>query len=123
MIGADDLTVRHVSSEQLPELRAVLRLACGKASLLFHRETLWNSVTFTGKRHTIALEFNGGDAVAYAEAFIGCLPHQELVIPGKLLADAAIVHVSRENAPAPRWTVTLQLLVLDDTGTGGAHAR
>lgn len=114
MIGGLDRAVRHVSSEQLPELRAVLKLACNKGSLLFHAETPWSSATFCGTRHTISLLFEGGDAVAYAEAFIEHLPRHEFALAGKLCADAAIVSVDRELRPEPRWTVTLALLILED---------
>ena len=113
MIGIDP-TVRHVAPEQLPELRAVLQLACNQASLLFHAETAWSSATFGGTRHTIALQFEGGDAVAYAEAFIRYLPRHRFALAGKLVADAAIVAVDRQLRPEPRWTVTLELLILED---------
>lgn len=113
MIGASDLAVRHVSAEQLPELRAVLQLTCQKASLVYHAELPWHSATFEGARHTISLEFNGGEAITYAEAFIACLPEHEFTIPGKLCVDAAITHIQRELRPAPRWSVTLEMLMLD----------
>lgn len=108
-----DLAVRHVASEELPELRAILQLTCNKASLLYHAETPWCSATFEGTRHTISLQFDGGDAVGYAEAFIAHLPNHEFTLPGRICADAAIINVLRDLTPAPRWIVTLELLVLN----------
>ena len=98
----------------LPELKAVLALTCGKAELVCHAEKAWSSVTFTGTRHTITLRFAGGEAIAYGEAFIECLPEQEFALAGKLVADAAIVFVERHAGNAPQTTVTIELLVLDD---------
>ena len=105
---------RHIAAEALPELRAVLALACHKAVLAYHAERAWASATFAGVRHTIALEFVGAEAIAYAEAFILHLPDHDFALAGKLCADAAIVHVLRELKPEPRWTVTLELLILEN---------
>ena len=114
---------RHIAAEQLPELRAVLGLTCHKAALLFHKELPWASATFTGTRHTIALEFRGVEAIGYAEDFISHFPVHEFSLPGKICADWAIVQVDRlcrrepvssvAVPPEPVWTVTVDMLVLE----------
>lgn len=101
----------------LPELAAVLQLTCNQAGLVFHAEQPWASLSFSGKRHTIGLDFKGAEAIAYGEAFIDCLPDYEFALAGKLVADAAIVFVDRRRGTKDdpvRTTVTIELLVLDD---------
>lgn len=105
----------HRPSERLPELRALLALCCHKAELVFHEERAWSSATFTGTRHVVALEFRGGEAIAYAEALIDALPHHEFALAGKIVADAAIVSVLRQVAPTLETLMTIELLILDDT--------
>lgn len=104
----------HPPSERLPELRAVLGWCCGKAQLLFHGEPPWASATFSGTRHTIALSFQGGEAIEYGEALLSLLPEAELNLPGKIMADVSVVSVERRARPALETIVTLELLMLDD---------
>lgn len=105
---------RHLPAEELPELRAVLELACGKAELLHHAERPWSSATFQGVRHTIALRFVGGEAVSFADAFIAALPCADFALAGKVVADAAIVWVDRTAGPClPETTLAVELLVLE----------
>ncbi|MDE8654787.1 hypothetical protein [Novosphingobium album (ex Liu et al. 2023)] len=109
------LTVRHGQAEALPELRAVLELACNKAQLLYHAETAWSSGAFSGARHTIQLCFTGIDAIAFAEAFIERLPYQEFALVGRCVMDAAIIAVERTRGDdEPATTITLQLLTLEN---------
>ena len=107
-----DVAVRHRPAEELPELKALLQLACGMADLRFHAERPWASATFHGTRHTVALDFIGIEAVTYAEAFIAELPRTDMVLAGKMVADASIIAVDRTNAP--RTDVVLELLVLEN---------
>ena len=95
-------------------LTALLDLAGGKAELLRHAERPWASVTFSGSRHTIALVFNGADAIASGEAFVVALPDHEFTIARQLVADAAIVAVDHTLVPEPAMTVEAEILLLDD---------
>lgn len=104
----------HRPSERLPELRAVLALCCGKAELIFHEELAWHSATFSGTRHTIGLQFTGGEAVAYGEALIDELPDHEFALAGKVVANAVIVAADRRCLPTPETLLAIELLVLDD---------
>lgn len=94
--------------------RAVLALAGGKARLLSHRENGWASITFTGTRHAIMLEFAGGEAVAAGEAFIATLPDHEFTLPRMLVADAVVVSADHMLLPEPRLTLEIELLLLDE---------
>lgn len=93
---------------------AVLLLAEAQANLLSHLEKPWASITFSGSRHELMLEFNGPDAMAAAERFIVALPDHEFGIPGQLVADATIGEVDHILLPNPRMIVTAILLLLED---------
>lgn len=93
---------------------ALLMLAEGKAQLLTHEERAWASITFTGSRHEITLDFDGLDAVESGERLIGELPDHEFAIPGQLVADATVNSVNHMTVPDPRMIVTLTLLLLED---------
>ena len=93
---------------------ALLALAKVQAQLLTHEEQSWASITFTGTRHDIMLDFNGSKAVAAGEEFVAALPDHEFTIPGQLVADATINSVKHTMLPAPRMIVTLTLLLLED---------
>lgn len=96
-------------------LRAALgELAQGHAKVLRHHEKAWASVTFEGARHTLELEFDGGDAVAAGESFVAALPDHEFAIPGQLVADAVAPRVEHVLLPQPRLTVECELLLLKD---------
>ncbi|MEZ5737295.1 MAG: hypothetical protein R3E09_16105 [Novosphingobium sp.] len=95
-------------------ISAVLELAGGKAELLRHSEKPWASVTFSGTRHTLALAFNGQDAIAAGEDFIAALPEHEFTISRQLVADAAVTAVEHETTPTPRMVVEAEILLLED---------
>ena len=46
---------------------ALLMLAEGRANLLSHEEKAWSSITFTGTRHEVVLDFDGNEAVEVGE--------------------------------------------------------
>lgn len=95
-------------------LSAVLGLAGGRAELLRHGERAWASATFSGSRHTIALVFQGHDAMADGEAFIDALPDHEFAISGHVVADAVIVAAEQDMGGTPTLTVEAELLLLED---------
>lgn len=94
---------------------ALLRLAEGQASLLTHEEKAWASITFTGTRHEVMLDFDGEEACAVAEEFIANLPEHEFRIPGQLVADATVTKVDHSFMPEPRLVVTVVLLLLEES--------
>jgi len=107
----------HRTASRRPWLRLVsevLQLAGGQAEFLRHGERPWASATFSGSRHTIALAFDGSDAVAQGEAFIATLPDHEFRIPGQLVADATIASVDHVSGAPPRLVVEADLLLLED---------
>jgi len=93
---------------------AVLTLAEGRADLLAHVEKPWASITFSGSRHEMTLDFNGAEAVAAGERFITLLPDHEFTLPGHLVADACINSVNHRMVPEPRMVVEVALLLLEE---------
>ena len=93
---------------------ALLALAGGHAEVLSHSERSWASVTFAGTRHRLQLAFAGDAAIQAGEMFIVFLPEHEFMLPGQLVADAAVTAVDHRLAPEPRLTVSVELLLLDE---------
>lgn len=95
-------------------LSTVLQLAGPHASLLRHGEKAWASVTFSGSRHTIALQFSGAYGIADAERFIEALPEHEFDLSRAIVADANVVGMQQAMLPTPHAIVDIELLLLDD---------
>lgn len=95
-------------------LSEVLLLAGKQVEFIHHAERPWSSATFCGSRHTIALAFEGVDAIVEGEALIAALPDHEFTVPGRIVADAAIAAVDHAAGPPARMTVEVELLLLDD---------
>lgn len=93
---------------------ALVSLSGNHAELLSHSERPWASATFAGSRHQVNFTFTGLDAVAAAEQFIEAVPEHEFAIPGQLVADAAVIEASLAMLPEPKFTVGLELLLLED---------
>ncbi|MEM9501462.1 MAG: hypothetical protein AAF941_06400 [Pseudomonadota bacterium] len=93
---------------------ALLLLAEGRASLLTHEEKAWSSITFTGTRHEVMLDFDGAEAVEIGEEFIAKLSEHEFRIPGQLVADATVREVDHRFGEDERLVVTAVLLLLED---------
>lgn len=98
----------------MPLLSALLSLGEGEGELIRHCERAWASVTFSGARHTVVLEFLGEAAVTAGERLIDALPDHEFQIPRQLVADAAVVRVEHSALPQPRLEVEVELLLLDE---------
>lgn len=107
------LTARHRRSPGERLLAALSELAMGKAKIISHAESGWASITFSGTRHKVVLEFSGAEAVEMGECFIAFLPEHEFTLPGQLVADAAVVAVDHQLAP-PLMRVTAELLLLEE---------
>jgi len=103
---------RRTVSDRVRE--ALLLLAEGRADLLTHEEKAWNSITFSGTRHEVMLDFSGAEAVAAGEDFIANLPEHEFRIPGQLVADATISEVDHRFGADERMVVTAVLLLLEE---------
>lgn len=55
------------------------------------RSTDWNSLTFAGERHVIALRIPGPGAVPIADLLADGLEEANFSVPGQIVADIAIV--------------------------------
>jgi len=96
-------------------VRAALKgLAGGHGTLLAHDETAWASITFSGTRHAVVLEFCGPEAVAGGEELIERLPDHEFTLPGQLVADATVTKVDHRFGAMERLEVTAVLLLLEE---------
>lgn len=96
-------------------VRAALSgLTGGQGTVLSHDETAWASITFSGTRHSLVMEFCGAEAVAGGEELIERLSDHEFAIPGQLVADAAITVVDHRFGAMERLEVTAVLLLLDE---------
>lgn len=93
---------------------ALLLITGGTGTILSHEEKAWASITFSGSRHEVVLEFCGPDAVACGEELIELLPDHEFAIPGHLVADAAIAAVDHRFGAMERLQVTAVLLLLEE---------
>ncbi|MFN3863407.1 MAG: hypothetical protein ACK4RT_03900 [Erythrobacter sp.] len=93
---------------------ALAALAGGHGTVLAHEETAWASITFSGTRHELVLEFCGAEAVAGGEELIARLPDHEFALPGQLVADATITKVDHRFGAMERLEVTAVLLLLEE---------
>ncbi len=90
---------------------ALMALSGDSGTVLVHTETAWASITFSGTRHEVVLEFCGADAVAAGEALIERLPDHEFTIARQLVADATISAVDHRFGAMERLEVTAVLLL------------
>ncbi|HSJ77402.1 MAG TPA: hypothetical protein VK913_01595 [Erythrobacter sp.] len=93
---------------------ALKAIAGGHGTLLSHDEKAWASITFSGTRHEMVLEFCGAEAVVGGEELIERLPDHEFTIPGQLVADATIIKVDHRFGAMERLQVTTVLLLLEE---------
>jgi len=105
-------SIRRTLAERLES--AILALCHNRAHVRSHRETPWASITFSGTRHEVSLEFTGEQETDAAERLIEALPEHEFALPGQLVADAAVVEVDHRLAPEPQMIVTVSLLLLEE---------
>lgn len=96
-------------------LRAALMALSGqRGQIVTHSERSWASITFTGARHRLAMQFSGAEAVAAGEHFIAALPDHEFTIPGQLVAEATVIEAEHRLIPSPRLVLQCELLLLED---------
>ncbi|MFN9499565.1 MAG: hypothetical protein ACK57E_14215, partial [Erythrobacteraceae bacterium] len=85
----NDIEVKSLAAAFRPRRTTADRvraaLTGGLGTVLGHEETAWASITFSGTRHCVVMEFCGVDAVACGEDLIECLPDHEIAIPGQLV--------------------------------------
>lgn len=62
------------------------------------RSTDWNSLTFAGERHEIALRIPGPGAAAVVAVLIDGLEHADFTIPGQIVADIALARPPIDDA-------------------------
>lgn len=93
---------------------ALMAITAGHGTLLSHEEKAWASITFSGTRHEVVLEFCGPDAVAAGEELIERLPDHEFTLPAQLVADATIAKVDHRFGAMERLEVTAVLLLLEE---------
>jgi hypothetical protein len=94
---------------------ALMGLTGGHGTVLGHEEKAWASITFSGTRHEVVLEFCGPDAVVGGEELIERLPDHEFTLPGQLVADATVTKVDHRFGAMERLEVTAVLLLLEDS--------
>lgn len=93
---------------------ALLLITGGDGTVLSHEEKSWASITFSGTRHEVVMEFCGPEAVAAGEELIEQLPDHEFTLPGQLVADATIAKVDHRFGAMERLEVTAVLLLLEE---------
>ncbi len=93
---------------------ALLAITSGHGTVLSHEEKCWASITFSGTRHEVVMEFCGPEAVAAGEELIEQLPDHEFALPNQLVADATISKVDHRFGAMERLAVTAVLLLLEE---------
>lgn len=93
---------------------ALLLITGGEGTVLSHEEKSWASITFSGTRHEVVMEFCGAEAAAAGEELIEQLPDHEFTLPGQLVADATIAKVDHRFGAMERLEVTAVLLLLEE---------
>lgn len=73
------------------------------------RSTDWNSLTFSGERHEIALRIPGPGAAAVADLLANGLEDADFAIPGQIVADIAL---ARPPTPQLDGAITLEIEAL-----------
>jgi len=73
------------------------------------RSSDWNSLTFTGERHAIALRIPAPGAASVAALLIDGLEEADFVIPGQIVADITLVRPPTNQADG---AITLEIEAL-----------
>ena len=93
-------------------LRALLaRVGVDRNRILLSnfRSIDWNSLTFAGERHEIALRIPGPGATAVAALLVDGLEEADFTIPGQIVAD---ITLARPPVNHPDGAITLEIEAL-----------
>lgn len=75
----------------------------------------WASATFTGARHRLEVRIEGERAVSAAAAIAARLAEAELLVPGAIVADVALVRQDTDLGPdGALCRLVFELLTVDD---------
>lgn len=92
---------------------ALMEVTGGLGEISEHSAKPWASITFSGSRHKVVMDFEGSDAVEAGELLLDRLPDHEFAIPGQLVADAEITGVTH-IAMMPALIVHAEILLLEE---------
>ena len=110
--GSFDAVTARTMTRRDRLVEEVMALADGHGEVVEHRARSWASITFSGTRHKLVIDFEGATAVEAGEELIARLEDHEFSIPGQLVADAAIKAVERV-ASTTSLIVHAELLLLE----------
>jgi hypothetical protein len=82
-------------------IRALLELGRGQAQLLFHEGHDWQSATFEGMRHSLALEFTGEAAIARGRHIAAMLAEHEFDLNRHIVVDIAVSKSNEQRRSDP----------------------
>ena len=104
-----------------PAAGALLRVLIGRARADRNRilltdahSTDWQSLTFNGERHRIALRVSGPDSLEIADRMCAGLEDAEFSIPGLLIADIGLAGTPRLDSDGAAELVIEALTIADD---------
>lgn len=80
------------------------------AVITVSHQTNWFSMTFAGERLEMFVSLSGIDARQRLQQFADALPDAEFALPGKLVADIAIIKLVTDSNSA---ILSVEALVLD----------
>ena len=103
--------VETLKDKVIGELQA---LAGHSAVIASYKQTAWASITFSGTRHEVTMQFEGDDAVAKGEFLCEKLPDHGFRIPGQLVADAVIKCIDHKFGENETLKVEASLLLLEE---------
>ena len=115
LLGSHAVEATRQSFGTAAKLREqLLVLGEDRGIVLRHSECSWASITYSGTRHSIELEFTGHAAVLAGEAMLAKVTEHDFTIPGLIVADAAVRSVEQISQPVRRLVCTVELLLLEE---------
>lgn len=94
-------------------LRALLRRTAERSDRILLTELQsqdWQSLTFSGERHTIRLRVTGSDAASIVRSLTSGLEDAEFSIPGQIVADIEVA--SAVSGPDGSVSLTIEALTI-----------
>lgn len=85
----------------------------GRVEARLVAQTEWASVTFSGARHRVQIDLDGGGAVGAAADLLAELPELDFDIPGQIVADVALLAEARGD-DGIRASLDLEVLTIED---------